>query len=461
MARLPLTSRTCRDAPGTRARRPVLLVAAFLLAPLSLLAQARSASPDEPATARQKAAPVASGATTSAGLPQWRPVDGVTLGPTSRSLEVLENDLAITFAPVERAPRRGSAEIGARLPVFGWAPRSERCAGGWYLVGPEAWTCASDVRPSRWPASTETRVQPGSDGLPHRYHFVGRDGSFGYATLRLAEEGVPDSQLEPGFAVALRRVQHKPGGEAYGLTTHGLWLPMRDLHPARPTRFRGTRLTPQSRDVAWTFRESTRLYTAPHRSSTETLPRHQQLQVLEQERAGATSWLKVGDSLWVRASDVRRLQIIEAPKDLLPGERWLAVDTERQVLVAYEGEQPVFATLVSTGQGTDGTPFATPKGLHRIWVKLVTTDMTNLEQQEANRYYAIEEVPWVMFFNAGYGLHGAFWHDSFGTRRSHGCVNLSPWDAHFLFEWAGPQLPAGWRAVHPTTYDRGTLVVVH
>jgi lipoprotein-anchoring transpeptidase ErfK/SrfK len=86
--------------------------------------------------------------------------------------------------------------------------------------------------------------------------------------------------------------------------------------------------------------------------------------------------------------------------------------------------------------------------------------MTNLEDQEAGNYYAIEEVPWVMFFQKGYGLHGTFWHRSFGNVRSHGCVNLTPLDAQRLFHWTHPRLPAGWTAALPTDGEPGTIVRV-
>jgi lipoprotein-anchoring transpeptidase ErfK/SrfK len=151
---------------------------------------------------------------------------------------------------------------------------------------------------------------------------------------------------------------------------------------------------------------------------------------------------------------------LEPPPGLLPGERWLDVDLGSQTLVAYEGDAPIFATLVSTGRGPDGSEEATPRGAFHIWVKLLSTDMTNLEDPEASRYYAIEDVPWVMFFKDGYGLHGAFWHRSFGNERSHGCINLSPLDAQRLFRWATPRLPSGFRAARPTAHDSGTLVVV-
>jgi hypothetical protein len=44
--------------------------------------------------------------------------------------------------------------------------------------------------------------------------------------------------------------------------------------------------------------------------------------------------------------------------------------------------------------------------------------------------------------------------------RSHGCVNLSPYDAAWIFHFTAPRLPAGWTAALPTRYDRGTLVRV-
>jgi len=86
--------------------------------------------------------------------------------------------------------------------------------------------------------------------------------------------------------------------------------------------------------------------------------------------------------------------------------------------------------------------------------------MDNLESEDASRYYAIQDVPWVMYFQRGYGLHGTFWHRSFGSARSHGCVNLSPLDAQRLFHWTSPRVPTGWNAALPSPYEAGTLVRV-
>ena len=74
---------------------------------------------------------------------------------------------------------------------------------------------------------------------------------------------------------------------------------------------------------------------------------------------------------------------------------------------------------------------------------------------------AATDVPWVMYFQGSYALHGAFWHDAFGRQKSHGCVNLSPEDARTLFHWANPPLPENWHGVFSKDDKEGSRVVVH
>jgi lipoprotein-anchoring transpeptidase ErfK/SrfK len=105
--------------------------------------------------------------------------------------------------------------------------------------------------------------------------------------------------------------------------------------------------------------------------------------------------------------------------------RWIDVDLSEQTLTAYENGVPVHATLVSTG--LPETP--TPTGQFRIWIKLRYDDMAGAD-------YYIEDVPYVMYFYEGYGLHGVTWHGNFGHPMSHGCVNLPTPEAEWLFNWA-------------------------
>ncbi|MBM4356469.1 MAG: L,D-transpeptidase, partial [Deltaproteobacteria bacterium] len=183
---------------------------------------------------------------------------------------------------------------------------------------------------------------------------------------------------------------------------------------------------------------------------------------LEESPGAGGPFVRVADDRWMRASDLRRPSVAAPPPevDSPAGERWIDVDLAGQTLVAYEGARPVFATLVSTGRGKPGSALGTPLGTHRIWVKLLGATMDNLEDPGAANYYRIEDVPYVQFFSKGVGLHAAFWHRNFGRVRSHGCVNLAPRDAAFLFDFTGPRVPAGWSAALPTSHDAGTVVRV-
>jgi lipoprotein-anchoring transpeptidase ErfK/SrfK len=417
---------------------------------------------------RPRSLALLSGLLLSSGMPAaagpgnqpWVDPGQVPVAKAVRSVEILRSDEPLSTRPDKASPRRGTAALGARLPLYA-ATRGPGCAERWLMVGPLAWVCESVVRLSRDPALQPIERPPLSDGLPHRYYFVGPDGSLGYAKLSLAEAGIPDAQLEPGFAVGIVQVAQRNAGDPFGLTTHDVWLPMRDLAPARPLTFDGAHLDGKL-DVAWVNAETTPVYATPggQRLKNQVRTRFERLALLESRTIAGSRWLRIGDGEWVKGRDVRAASTASAPEGLRAGERWIDVDIENQVLTAYEGQRPVFATLVSTGTGHGTSPQATPKGTRRIWVKLVSHDMDNLEDEEALRYYAMQAVPWVMFFDRGYGLHGTFWHRSFGNVRSHGCVNLTPRDAEWLFRWSSPRLPAGWTAALPTSTELGTLVRV-
>jgi lipoprotein-anchoring transpeptidase ErfK/SrfK len=110
--------------------------------------------------------------------------------------------------------------------------------------------------------------------------------------------------------------------------------------------------------------------------------------------------------------------------------------------VAYEGDAPVFATLVSTGIGRPGSALATPEGVFRLRSKHLAATMDNLEHTEVVPY-SYEDIPLVQYFTERVALHAALWHQRFGHPASHGCVNLTPADAARLFSFTSPHLPAG------------------
>ena len=135
----------------------------------------------------------------------------------------------------------------------------------------------------------------------------------------------------------------------------------------------------------------------------------------------------VGPDQWVKQVFMVVIKPIERP-DGVTG-RWVAVDLFEQSLVAYEDDQPVFATLISSGL----PEFSTNEGVFEIWARLPRDGMSGATG--APDAYDLQSVPWVQYFDESISLHGTYWHDLFGYRRSHGCVNLSISDSRWVFEW--------------------------
>jgi lipoprotein-anchoring transpeptidase ErfK/SrfK len=107
------------------------------------------------------------------------------------------------------------------------------------------------------------------------------------------------------------------------------------------------------------------------------------------------------------------------------GERRIEVDLSEQILTAWQGDVVVLRTIVSTGRAE----FPTVLGTWPIRTKLTSTRMIGPG-------YNTPDVPWTMYYFRGYAIHGAYWHDNFGTPVSHGCVNMRPAEAKLLFDWA-------------------------
>jgi len=396
-------------------------------------------------------------------LPPWRDTDDLPL-PEGRSILIQRPDVVILAEPAATAPRRGTALMGAKLPFFG-AKRGDGCAARYLSVGPQAWICQdAAVLDGGPPIPPRSSVESdASTGLPFTYYFVGRNGSNGYFRLGDAEDVAPDQELQPGFAVATTEQGVKLGAR-YARTHHGMWVPLRDLVPVNPFAFHGEEISEGKLDFGWVIEDKAPILSAPSAGARPTKganrTKFEKVSILEEKLDKKAGYYRIGEGEWLRAKDVRRPALSPPPSSLRPNERWIDVDLASQTLTALEGDRPVFVTLVSTGKGKEGSDTVTPKGEFRIWVKLITSNMSNLEDEEARRYYAIEDVPYVQYFSKGVGLHGAFWHRGFGKVRSHGCVNLAPLDAQRVFAFTSPHLPAGWTAALPTSSEEGTFVRV-
>jgi lipoprotein-anchoring transpeptidase ErfK/SrfK len=124
----------------------------------------------------------------------------------------------------------------------------------------------------------------------------------------------------------------------------------------------------------------------------------------------------------VRNQDIQRLK--------RSGQRWIEIDRRSQTLMAWQGNKQVYAVIVSTGRST--TP--TPSGIFKIQAKYPTARMQGED-------YNLSDVPNVMYYSGNYAIHGAYWHRSFGIPISHGCTNVAPDHAAWLYKWASVGTP--------------------
>jgi lipoprotein-anchoring transpeptidase ErfK/SrfK len=111
------------------------------------------------------------------------------------------------------------------------------------------------------------------------------------------------------------------------------------------------------------------------------------------------------------------------PAHIGADEFWIEVNLSDQQLIARRGDKVLKKFTVSTG--VSGTP--TVVGQYQVYVKLVSTYM-------GGPGYSLPNVPYTMYFYKGYGIHGTYWHDNFGTPMSHGCVNMVTSEAQWVFD---------------------------
>lgn len=308
----------------------------------------------------------------------------------------------------------------------------------------------------------------GSDAIPWFF-----DG--GRKIPNIASFKVPD------YAVITNRIKRKGGlaligtfvgadGRRFALTTDARLVPTSKLKPDRGTTFHGVELKPGGWHLPMAFVKQDGVYA--YDLSRLALDRSHKMDRLlpvqltgRSRNLGSHRLLEVIDGTWMRERDIA----IAAKPSRLPGfarkkgTRWVDIGIHSQTLILYEGQDPVYATAVSTGRDGLGDPkktLSTPTGTFRVRDKHVTTTMDSHEVGDA---FELRDVPWVQYFKGGVAIHAAPWHDEFGKPRSHGCVNMSPIDARRVFMFTDPPVPTDWHGA--STPDEGshdgTVVHIH
>lgn len=405
------------------------------------------------------------------GLEPGPSPDEVKLEPTEvRYVEATWPETVVRARPWVPHPRIGTVEDGTRFVVRGVVQsRDDKgCSGKpWYAVYPFGFICSEHARPSKRAPEPGAAMQlREGDRLPYTYAFVKGDGIPMYGSLADIDAGTPARPLFDDMSLIVARTLDYDGRE---------WIQTKDgsLVPREAVRFggggsewAGVELSGDHHgpSFAWTnLSKGTPVRAAPDGDAAKLLelPLRSRVPLLERHDGTRTFW-RVGEGVWIDGAHLNEVHIAsEPPPDVLDersretgNDQWIDVDLGEQVLVAYRGDRAVFATMVSSGRA-----MPTPRGNYPIWAKVAVTTMANQAYEDSP--YMVQGVPWVLLFQGHNALHGAYWHNGFGNRRSHGCVNLAPYDARWVFEWTGPTLPHGWTGFLPSELGRSVVVHVH
>jgi len=282
------------------------------------------------------------------------------------------------------------------------------------------------------------KPDPALTQLPYRYFKLEKDYVPIYSSP--GERGNGVNQFPPGF-VYITYIDMWDQAGVYYLMQNGGWIPGKGARVGEISAFQGLqfRSTPRN-DFGWPF-EQIPVKVGPGYSmpnSGEWLNPYTVIQIYATLNVDGTDWNFIGPGRWVEARKVAQVNVNTTPPQGVNNNRWIEVNLAEQTLAVYDNRQLVFATVIASGM----EPFWTKPGLFQITQKKETETMRNNDPSD---FYYLDNVPWTMYFDGARALHGAYWRTRFGYPQSHGCVNLSVGDSHWLFNWA---VEGDWVYVH-------------
>jgi lipoprotein-anchoring transpeptidase ErfK/SrfK len=370
----------------------------------------------------------------------------------------LKKSVSVHLEPSGDAKRIGTIARDIRV-VWTRVADGAGCSAPWVEIAPRGWVCGSYLEPTGQPTyGVELPKLRRGELVPGRYGKVVVDGAVTFAKPEDVAAKQPKRTLAGSVKVRLEG-EVAVGGVKYWKIGRDEILAASAVRAIEPSNYRGARLgddTGLALPVAFAMPRPRREKRVPvyGDATSAKIVRWLEPRAAVPVLDAASSRLRIGDGAWVDAALVRVAEASEPPPLTGERERWVDVDVDRQTLVAYEGATPVYATLISSGS----KKFPSETGIFRVWVKFAETDMNGQMGDDAP--YSVATVPWTQFYAKDLALHTAYWHDKFGTPQSHGCINLSPVDARFLYFWTSPHVPEGWSMAHGIVEQPGSMVRV-
>ncbi|MFN0250978.1 MAG: L,D-transpeptidase [Kofleriaceae bacterium] len=359
--------------------------------------------------------------------------------------------------PNTDATKLGVIKKKTRALVLGTAELENTDCTRWLEIAPRGWICDESTTPTLEAPTIATpsnlaALEDDGELAPIRATYgIVRRGTVAYSSREDVANGA--GRALEGSNTVRARGSTMIDGTRYWITTGGDLVDAKRVYSVAPSRFKGIALANGAPMPAWVRGKSdpykpVATFDQPGARKSGELPARAQVTVLEASTDGR--FVRVDEDVWVASKDVRISELAEPPAGMRTDEKWLDIDLDKQILVAYEGARPVYATLVSTGK----YGHITPAVIARVISKHEATPMTSNKDD----VYSVADVPWTMFYDGNYALHTSYWHDGFGGPRSHGCINLAPRDARLLYAWSSPDVPAGWSTVYGSEDQPGTLV---
>jgi hypothetical protein len=278
---------------------------------------------------------------------------------------------------------------------------------------------------------------PGLAQIPYKYFMLTQENAAIYLFSSLGDamaSSVSGDKLGPGEVIVSYQDRIENDSGVYYQLRSGYWV-RGDFggRLAMHQPFQGLLFSSTPHNGFGWILGDVQSYTAPSfsaSSSEKTYRRYNVVQVYGSQEAEGITWVMIGPNEWLDYRQVARVTPRTKPPEGIPTSRWIEVNLDEQTLAVYQDNKLIFATLTSTGIEN----LWTRPGIFKIYEKKDSEDMTG--SASADDYYHVEDVPWTMYFDEKRALHGAYWHDRFGYPNSHGCVNLSLGDSHWLYDWA-------------------------
>jgi hypothetical protein len=316
------------------------------------------------------------------------------------------------------------------------------------------------------------KPDPSLVSLPFMYALLNDTGGAIYASMEDALAGVsPVNTIQSGDGlkfisyVNMVDVDNSGKPDVFQLKSGG-WMHKRDVASrwSAVSRFQGLEFTETPlNSFGWVNAIHASIETKrtpgfnPPNYTGRQLQQYSVVQVYAVKEVDGYEWYMVGPDEWVEGRFVGRVLPASAPPKGVTNGRWIEVNLQEQTLSVYENTKLRFATLMASGVDY----YWTRPGLFQVYQKHETTPMSGAFEADRSDFYYLEDVPWTLYYDEARALHGAYWRARLGFPQSHGCVNLSPGDAQWLYQWTGEGDwvyvwdPSGQTPEDPSLYSSG------